>query len=161
MPDELDRVIAQLMPSLMPEFQGLARRLIEAGIQYERRRVLAFLGDSVPSLSLSTSAPIVSVSRREGAAAYGAVSTPVREALRALSADTPTGVTTADIAAHFELHGGGVTERQVRAALKQLHKAGDAIRVNRGRYLSRDAASAQPSGEVPDEPPSGFSLAAE
>jgi hypothetical protein len=56
----------------------------------------------------------------------------------------------------------GPNLQQVRAAIKNLEQSGDAIRIGRGRYLSRDAAATPPAGgETPDADTSGYSLAAE
>jgi len=112
-------------------------------------------------------AELLRVWREARKAGYGAVSQPVKDDLGELSADTPAGVSAADIVAYFELKGGGPDEKQVRAALKQLTKSGGATRVERGLYLSREAADAEavemaesgvrPSGEAPDVSASGYS----
>jgi hypothetical protein len=155
MPDDFEK--------LTPEFLALARRIFDAGRKMEHDRMAGLLRAALSDEGLVAMVHTAHQRGRTTGASHGSVSVPVREALRELSARTPDGVGAADIAASFESRiGGGPTERQVRAALKQLHKVGEAIRLERGRYLSRDAAPAQPSGEVPDGDASGgFPLAAE
>jgi hypothetical protein len=78
-----------------------------------------------------------------------------------LSADSPTGVTVADLEAHFELQGSGPTKQQIRAAIKLLTSAGDAVRIDRGKFLSRAASESQHSEKPGDDTPGSFNLAAE
>lgn len=149
------------MPELMPEFRKVARVLIHAGIGIERNRVVNLIQGPILSTTARTrTAPAM---RPSTGAVYGAVSQPVREALKELSADTPAGVAAADIVAHFELQGAtGPTERQVRAALKNLYRVGHAERLERGRYLHRESAGSSATDGNPDAGASGqLPLAAE
>lgn len=136
MPDEIERII----DGLIPEFRVFARRVIEAGIKADRERVVAFIRspDSVvPEFHHAERRP------RSTSTGYGSVSPIVREALKELSTDSPEGVGAGEITAYFQRRGGGPTEKQVRAALKQLHNTGDAIRAARGRYLGRQEIDAR------------------
>ena len=128
MSDEFER--------LVPEFLALARRIFDEGGKAERARLLALLQS--PDASISASSPIIRKLRARSAT-YGSVSTPVRDALNELSADLPSGVGVADIVAYFELRGSGPILEQIRAALKQLTNTQEAIRIDRGKYLSREA----------------------
>lgn len=148
---------------LADELLATARRIFDVGRRVERARIAPLL-----QAALSDEILIETIHREHRRAAkrtqsgYGAVSTPVRDALAELSRIMPGGVGAGDIATYFEQRGAGPDLRQVRAALKQLHTRGDAVRGDRGRYLSREASDASaPSGEVPDEQPSGLSLTAE
>jgi hypothetical protein len=89
------------------------------------------------------------------------VSAPVRDALIELSADSPTGVTVADLGAHFELRGAGPTGKQIRAALKLLTKSGEAVNITRGRYLSRSASESRSAENSGADTPEPFDHAAE
>jgi hypothetical protein len=151
--------MADEFEKLVPEFLSMARRIFDAGRVSERERIIsaALEGDT----SRNREQPRQPRSRSAG---YGAVSTPVREALRAVAVDHPEGIDTAEIVSYFDRIGGGPTERQIRAALKQLANTGEAKRASRGRYLPSESASSSPhSGEEnPDAGTSGiFSLAAE
>jgi hypothetical protein len=148
MSDEFER--------LAPEFLAMARRIFEAGARSERARLRAVLDqDESQALPSRRDPPRA----RRAAAGYGAISAPVKQALNELMVDSPEGVSAGDIAAYFELQGSGPTEKQVRAALKQLHNTGDAIRAARGRYLGRQESGAR--DEPGDESPGPFNLAAE
>jgi hypothetical protein len=151
MSDEFER--------LAPEFLAMARRIFEAGAKAERAKLLALLqqGDTPASEFRA----VVHTPRR-GSTTYGSVSPLVNDALKELAIDSPDGVGASEIAAYFERRGSGLTEKQVRAALKQLHNTGEANRASRGRYLPRAAAAPPTSGENPDGDTSGhFDLAAE
>ncbi len=134
--------------------------IVDEAVQAERDRLVALIQtDTQLPLPTLDARPRI---RRETSARYGAVAGPVRDALTELSNAMPAGVGASDIADFFARSGDGPKLAQIRAALKQLHTRGDAIRGERGRYLSREAVDASaPSGEVPDEQPSGFSLAAD
>jgi hypothetical protein len=148
MSDEFER--------LAPEFLAMARRIFAAGARSERARLRAVLDqDESQALPSRRDPP----RPRRAAAGYGAISAPVKQALNELMVDSPEGVSAGDIAAYFELQGSGPTEKQVRAALKQLHNTGDAIRAARGRYLGRQESGAR--DEPGDESPGPFNLAAE
>jgi hypothetical protein len=71
------------------------------------------------------------------------------------------GVTVADLGAHFELRGAGPTGKQIRAALKQLSKSGEAVNISRGRYLSRSASESRRAEKPGGSSPGSFNLAAE
>jgi len=149
MPDEFDR--------LVPEFLALARRIFEAGGRAERERLMALLQSSddfasEPNRNLRKP--------RARSATYGSVSAPVRNALIELSADSPSGVGVADIVAYFELRSSGPTEKQIRAALKQLTNTDEAKRIERGKYLSREASESRNAEKPGASTPGSFNLAA-
>jgi len=150
MADELDRIVDRLMPQLLPDFRSFARRLIETGMQAERDRVIALI--QAPSAAASESR---SSSPHSYPAAHGSISRPVLEAMQELATTIAGGIGAADLALFFKNRGGGPNDRQVRAAIKQLTNTGDAIRVSRGRYLPRAAATPLASGENPDADTSG------
>lgn len=157
--DDLDQIVDRLMPRLLPEFRSLARRLIEAGIQVERHRVIALIQTPNVASASHPQNPLPAYP-----AAHGSISGPVLAALQALAPDLAGGIGAADLALYFERRGGGPTDRQARAAIKQLTNTGEAICVARGRYLPRAAASTAltTEGENPDGDASGdFQQAAE
>ena len=156
MPDnELERLIS--------DFAALGRKIHamgkEAGKEAERARVMAMLqspGEEAPMRDQMRRKP------REHWATYGSVSAPIREALMELSADSPTGATVADLVAFFELRGTGPTQKQIRAALKNLSApGGEIVRVDRGKYLSRDAYESRRAGKSGADTPDRFNQAAE
>jgi hypothetical protein len=71
--------------------------------------------------------------------------------LAVLSYEHQDGVNAAQIAREFEAKGTAITERQVRAALKQLTKFQAVIRASRGRYLPapETASGGEPGTPVP------------
>jgi hypothetical protein len=143
---------------LEPEFLALARRIFDAGAKAERARVVALIQGGGTFFADSHVLPRA----RPRATGYGAVSTPVKEALIKLAAESAEGLGARDIAEYFKRAGSGPDERQVRAALKTLTITGEAVRASRGRYLPRTPASPPSSGEDPDAGASGgFDLAAE
>jgi hypothetical protein len=153
--DEFERFFQRIIP----EFKPVARRFWDAAEETQRERLRAFLD------SPSQEAPIRDQTRRKprvrSRKSYGSVSVPVTLALAELSADSPNGVTVADLEAHFELHGGGPTGKQIRAALKQLTKSEKAVNVSRGKYLSPSASESRGAGKPGDDAPGSFNLAAE
>ena len=162
MPDEIDRLVDQYTPNLLPEFRPVARKLIEAGIRFERNRVVALIQPAEPAT--------VAAPRRERSVSanpsseYGAVSKAVADALQAICEDSPEegGVHAASIHAFLTAAGSDISLGQVRAALKLLHTNGEAVRVGRGAYFYREAAGSSPAGGNPDAGASGqFALAAE
>jgi hypothetical protein len=150
MPDEFER--------LVPEFIALARRIFDAGGKAEHSRLMALLQYPDGSASASNQ---TSQKPRARSATYGSVSAPVRDALNELSTDSPEGVAVADIVAYFELRGSGPTEKQIRAALKQLTNTREAIRIDRGKYLSREAHESRNAEKPGGDTPGSFDLAAE
>jgi hypothetical protein len=162
MPDDIDRIVDQYTPHLLPEFRPVARKLIEAGIRFERNRVVALIQPPEPP---------VATPRRErpvanaGSSEYGAVSKAVAGALKAICEDSPEegDVRAADIHDFLSAAGSDISLGQVRAALKLLHTNGEAVRTGRGAYLYREVAGSSPAGgENPDASASGQSaLAAE
>ena len=138
-----------------PQFLALARQIFDAGAKAERERLMALLQTPREEVSAPAQVPR---KRRKRSAGYGSVSGPVREALNELSADSPGGVTTADLAAHFELRGTGPTGQQIRAALKQLTKSGEAVNVALGKYLSRGANESRRAEKPGDDAPGSFNL---
>jgi hypothetical protein len=152
----MERIMADEFERLVPEFLSLARRIFDAGVQAERARLLALIQPDARQ-----DAGARHEFRRESAS-YGTVSPLVKDALGTLAVDSPDGVGAGEIAAYFDGRGGGPTEKQVRAALKQLHNTGEAIRASRGRYLPRATATPPAREENPDAGASGdFDLAAE
>lgn len=154
--DDLDRVIDRLMPVLLPEFRLLARRLIEVGMQVERDRVIALIQTPNAAFVSDQQNPLPAYP-----AAHGSISGPVLAALQELAPSSAGGIGAADLALYFERCGGGPTDRQVRAAIKQLTNTREVIRVSRGRYLPRSSITATVE-ENPEADTSGlFGLAAE
>jgi hypothetical protein len=154
--DELEKLIS--------DFAALGRKIYAMGKDAERARLMALLqsSDAESGTSLRPArvrAPWKPRARRS--TLYGAVSTPVRRALSELSADSPSGVTVGDLAAHFELQGSGPTTKQIRAALKQLTKTAEAVNIARGKYLSRQASESLRAENSGADTPEHFSLAAE
>jgi hypothetical protein len=78
-----------------------------------------------------------------------------------LSADSPAGVTVADLEAHFELQGSGPTKQQIRAAIKLLRNTGDAVWIDRGKFLSRAASESRRAENSGADTPEPFDHAAE
>jgi len=152
MPDaELERLIS--------DFAALGRKIYAMGREAERARLMALLQSSdAPSTPVPVRTPR---KPRNHSTTYGSVSAPVREALIELSADSPMGVTVADLEAHFELRGAGPTGKQTRAALKQLTKSGEAVNIARGKYLSRSASESLRAEKPGDDAPGSLNLAAE
>jgi hypothetical protein len=140
------------------EFLALARRIFDAGVKTERERVVSLIqGGDTMGVDAG-----VRPRRRAGAAEYGAVSGPVRDALIAMAAESPEGVGAGEIAEYFTKLGGGPDLRQIRAALKTLSLSAEATRVSRGRYLPRLSASEPGREEKPgDDSPDSVDLAAE
>jgi hypothetical protein len=151
--DELERLIS--------DFAALGRKIYAMGQEAERTRIMAALQSSdAPTITpLPARAP--RKPRMRSRKSYGSVSVPVTAALTELSADSPSGVTVADLEAHFELHGGGPTGKQIRAALKQLTKSGKTVNVSRGKYLSPSASKSRGAEKPGDDAPGSLSLAAE
>jgi hypothetical protein len=145
---------------LEAEFLLLARRIFDAGVQAERNRVIGLIREETAGDDpwVQRNAP----RRKARATGYGAVSGPVRAALKQLATESPDGVGPRDIADHFSRLGSGPDERQVRAALKTLNIAGEAVRASRGRYLPRaDAAPTASEEKSGGDAPDSFGLAAE
>jgi hypothetical protein len=160
MPDEFDRLFRQFVP----EFETFARRIFDAGGKAERDRLrdplLALLQASGQDAQPAAAARAARKSR-ERWATYGSVSAPIREALNELSADSLSGVTVADLVAFFELRGTGPTEKQIRAALKNLSKpSGEAVNIARGKYLSRSVSESRSAEKPGDDAPGSFNHAA-
>jgi hypothetical protein len=151
MSDEFERHAA--------EFLAFARRIFDAGAKAERERLFALLqvpGERPPTVARVSRKP------RRRSRKYGSVSAPIRKALNELSVDSPRGVKVADLVAHFELHGAGPTEKQIRAALKNLSApGGEVVRIDRGKYLSRGANESRSAEKPGGDAPGSFNFAAE
>jgi hypothetical protein len=120
-----NRAIEEFLTKLRP----LVIQLFKAGAAAERVKMLSLLGADLPVKSEGL--PTVN----ERFPQYGAVTKNVRNALASLSAVSPDGV---DSAAIHEACP-ALTAMQIRTALKQLAKLGDAVRVSRGSYLPATA----------------------
>jgi hypothetical protein len=153
---ERERLIDRILAS--PAMRTVVEVIVDQTVQYERDRLVAYLqtGGQLPLPTMAAPQRI-----RRQTSGYGAVAGPVRDALKELSNDAPDGVGASDIAAYFVSVGGGPNVVQVRAALKQLRTRGDAVRGERGKYLSREATASPPaSDEIPDAGASGqFAMA--
>ena len=152
MPDEIERHVSK--------FRALVREILDAGAKAERERLLTLL--QTPGEQPLTVARVTRSRKPRGRSRkYGSVSAPIREALNELSADSPTGVTVADLVALFELRGAGPTEKQIRAALKNLSApGGEIVRIDRGKYLSRGASESRSAEKPSDDPPGSLNLLA-
>lgn len=131
------RAITEFLESLRP----LAIRLFQAGVEAERERIADLLHVA--------RVPRVAEPQNPEVSSYGAVGKQVSSALVGLSAKYPQG---ADAEA---VHGAcpGLTLMQVRSALKMLHNTGEAVRVDRGRYLpAQSSAGAETGGVAPPGP---------
>ena len=117
----------------LPEFTALARRIFDAGVRCEHERLLALFQGKAPTASPSRPKRL----QTESMASYGSISQPVRNALDMLRHRHPEGADTRAVTEYCREHDFLLTERQVRAALKQLYNIGVAIRVTRG-HVSPD-----------------------
>src|ERR1051326_1439753 len=99
----MERVMANEFDELAAELLAVARRIFDAGRRVERGRITPLL-----QAALSDEALIEMVHkenrRAKHASGYGAVSQPVRDALKELSAESPDGVGAGDLAAYFQRH---------------------------------------------------------
>jgi hypothetical protein len=158
----LDNLVDRLLQT--PELRTAMREIALTVTRNERDRMVELLQTGNASIARNISndgrSALVSSPRRQrgSRAGYGAVASSVRSVLLQLSMDElPNGSGAEHIARVFEIRGDGPNLGQVRAALKTLTMSGDAVRVGRGRYLSREAAATAPAGaeKNPDAGASG------